>query len=132
MRSSLMGHRSEIDGRESAIFVERDDMVGVSSSRAGRWKKQFELTVDRVLGDRIRADGAYAIAMWSALANVEWHGPEDVSVSYSFRTAGDLVAWVREEGDYLDWYCAGARCRGRSVDRGGPWARGMVSAHRRW
>ncbi len=102
-----MGHRSEIDGRESAIFVERDDMVGVSSSRAGRWKKQFELTVDRVLGDRIRADGAYAIAMWSALANVEWHGPEDVSVSYSFRTAGDLVAWVREEGDYLDWYCAG-------------------------
>lgn len=82
-------------------------MEGMSSSRAGRWTKQFQLTVDRVLGDRIRADGAAAADMWSALANVEWHGPEGARVSYSFRSAGDLVAWVREEGGYVEWYCSG-------------------------
>lgn len=80
--------------------------MGVPSSRVGRWRKQFELTVDRVLGERIRADGANALALWSALANVEWHRPVGACVSYSLRSAGDLVAWVREEGDYSDWFCA--------------------------
>lgn len=89
------------------MFTERKDLEGVPSSRAARCTKQFELTVDRVLGDRIRADGAAAVDMWSSLANIEWTGPEGGKVNYSFREAGDLVAWVREEGGYIDWYCSG-------------------------
>ena len=65
------------------------------------------MTVDRVLGPRVRQDGAAAIDLWSALAGIEWHGPEGAIVCYSLRDAGDLVAWVREDGDYLDWYCSG-------------------------
>lgn len=75
------------------------------SSRAHRTYKEFEAAIDRVIGDRIRSDGAFAVDLWSALANVEWRGPEGRSVSYSFRRAGEVVVWIREEGDYLDWYC---------------------------
>ncbi|WP_336972999.1 hypothetical protein [Sphingobium aromaticiconvertens] len=70
-----------------------------------RPRKQFEAAVDRAVGDRVRFDGACGADLWSALTNVDWHGPDGQIVSYSFRTAGDLVAWVREEGDYIEWFC---------------------------
>lgn len=84
-------------------FFSRKDFKGVSSSPVYRPRKQFEAAVDKAVGDRVRSDGACGADLWSALTNVEWRGPEGQTVSYSFRTAGDLVAWVREEGDYIDW-----------------------------
>lgn len=77
------------------------------SSRCFRDRKRFELTVDRVLGDRIRSDSSAAQAMWSALANIEWSHYDGAEASYGLREAGTMVAWIREEGDYLDWYCSG-------------------------
>lgn len=76
------------------------------SSRAHSPYKQFEAAIDRPIGDRVRSDGAFAVDLWSALADVEWRSSEARSVSYSFRRAGEVVAWIREEGDCLDWYCS--------------------------
>lgn len=55
----------------------------------------------------MRADGACGVDLWSSLANVRWLGPDGVVVSYSFREAACLVAWVREEIDDIQWYCSG-------------------------
>ena len=88
-------------------FFSREDFEGVPSSRAYRARKQFEAVVDRAIGDRMRSDGGCGVDLWSALTNVEWHGSDDQIVSYSFRAAGDLVTWVREEGNYIEWYCSG-------------------------
>jgi|GEM_PF-4302671 len=33
--------------------------------------------------------------------------PSPRSCGYTLRSAGGMVAWIREEGDYLDLYCAG-------------------------
>ena len=88
-------------------FNQSHDLRGVPSSRAYRPYKAFEITLDRVVGEKVRADGACAVDLWCALANIEWHGPEQVRVAYSSRKAGDVVAWVREDGDYLTWYCSG-------------------------
>jgi hypothetical protein len=63
--------------------------------------------LDRTIGEKIRSDREHAISLWSALTNVHWHGPEGETVSYSFRRAGDVVSWIREEGDYMEWYCSG-------------------------
>lgn len=89
------------------MFTDREELEGVATSGVRHDSKQFELAVERALGGRVRADGGAAIDLWSALANIAWHGPDGECVSYSFRAAGDLVAWVREEGHYIDWYCSG-------------------------
>lgn len=63
--------------------------------------------VERVLGAEIQADTSLAPELWSALANVRWHHADHGEVGYSFRAAGQFVAWVWEDGDCLDWYCSG-------------------------
>jgi hypothetical protein len=89
-------------------FFSRADFEGVPSSQVYRPRKLFEAAVDRAVGDRVRSDGTCGVDLWSALADVEWHGADGEIVSYSFRSAGELVAWVREEGDYIEWFCGDA------------------------
>lgn len=88
-------------------FFARDDFQGQPSSRAYRPYKAFEATIDHLLGERVRSNGACGVDLWCALANVRWSGPDGMDVSYGLRRAGEVVSWVREEGDYLTWYCSG-------------------------
>ena len=67
----------------------------------------FETTVNRVLGDKIRADKETSQAMWAALANNAWTHEDGTIALYSFRAAGDFIAAIRGTGDYLNWYCSG-------------------------
>ena len=79
----------------------------------------FEQMVDRTIGDRVRADKDAANELWGSLANVDWGGPNGMSVGYSFRAAGDLVAALRKDDGkmtYMNYYC--------SVDSG--YARGWI------
>ena len=46
--------------------------------------------------------------LYAALCNTEWrHRATGERWSCSWRSAGGVVAHVRGEGDYLDWYCSG-------------------------
>lgn len=71
--------------------------------------KEFERSVEKMLGKDIRDNDQDATDMWSALANVDWYHPKKhYEVSYSFRSAGSFVADIRDKGEcYMDWYCSG-------------------------
>lgn len=84
------------------------------------WAKdnmEYDLrTTDWIL-EKVRVSETYAQNLYAALCNNEfqqndvWPILTDNKWSCSWRYAGGLLADMREEGDYLDWYCSGIRDR---------------------
>ena len=65
------------------------------------------------LAEKIRQDDRYAQNFYAALCNQTWQKQDLWEVlcnrawSCSWRSAGGIVADIRGEGDYMDWYCSG-------------------------
>lgn len=61
------------------------------------------------------SDRVYAQHLYAALCNNDfikndvWPILTDKRWSCSWRHAGGIVANIREEGDYIDWYCSGIK-----------------------
>lgn len=72
------------------------------------------LTTDWIL-KKARADEAYAQNLYAALCNNDFIKLDVIPIltekkwSASWRYAGGIIADMRQEGDYIDWYCSGIR-----------------------
>jgi hypothetical protein len=76
------------------------------------------LTTDWIL-EKVRSSESYAQNLYSAMCNNDFiplevvpilrQDPEKDYWSCSWRYAGGIVADMRQEGDYIDWYCSGIR-----------------------
>jgi len=72
------------------------------------------LTTDWIL-EKVRANEAYAQNLYAAMCNNGFIRLEVIPVlleeewSCSWRYAGGIIADMRQEGDYIDWYCSGIR-----------------------
>jgi hypothetical protein len=74
------------------------------------------LTTDWIL-DKVRGSKSYAQNLYAAMCNMRFvkkdlfpylrQDPDKDLVSYSWRYAGGIIADMRQEGDYIDWYCSG-------------------------
>jgi hypothetical protein len=54
----------------------------------------------------VRSD-MVAVLLYGALCNTQWkHSASGAEWSCSWRSAGGIVAALRGEGDYQDWYCS--------------------------
>ncbi len=67
---------------------------------------EFEMALNRSLGERVRSCDLDAEQLWGSLGNVKWTHRAGSTAFYSFRGAGDTVAAIRGEGNYLNWYCS--------------------------
>ena len=74
------------------------------------------LTTDWILA-KVRAKESYAQNLYAAMCNNDFVKLEVVPIlrqdpdrdywSASWRYAGGIIADMRQEGDYIDWYCSG-------------------------
>jgi hypothetical protein len=73
--------------------------------------KEIANTPELVTKIKIRDD--YAQNLYAAFCNMQWQKTEVMPIlsdelwSVSWRSAGGIIAELREHGDYLDWYCSG-------------------------
>ena len=64
---------------------------------------------------KVRASNAYAQNLYAALCNNEfqkndvWPRLKGITWGCSWRHAGGIIANMRGQGDYMDWYCSGIR-----------------------
>jgi hypothetical protein len=69
-------------------------------------------TTDWIL-EKARTRDEYAQHIYAALCNMRWQKLDVMPIlkdeywSCSWRSAGGIVANMREQGDYMDWYCSG-------------------------
>lgn len=65
------------------------------------------------LVEKIRGSKIYAQNLYAAMCNTRfikndiWPILKDEDWTCSWRYAGGLIAEIRGEGDYMDWYCSG-------------------------
>lgn len=67
---------------------------------------EMELYRNVNLCERAKKDLPFAQNLYAAMCNMAWKKDEVISYT-SWRSAGSIVATMREEGDYMDWYCSG-------------------------
>jgi len=72
------------------------------------------LTTDWMLA-KVRERQDYAQNLYAALCNNDFQRNDVMPIlrnetwGCSWRSAGGIIADMREEGDYIDWYCSGIR-----------------------
>jgi hypothetical protein len=83
-----------------------------------RWREnnlEYDLRSTKWICDKAKASDAYAQNIYAALCNQDWQKNEVWPLlkgehwGCSWRYAGGIVADMREQGDYIDWYCSGIR-----------------------
>ncbi len=80
------------------------------------WQKnnlEYDLRTDEVILNKVRASETYAQNLYAALCNMQYLKLDVIPVlkeeywSCSWRHSGGIVADMRQEGDYINWYCSG-------------------------
>jgi hypothetical protein len=80
------------------------------------WKinnMEYDLCTTDWIINKAKASRVYSQNLYSALCNNDfvkndvWPLLTDTRWHCSWRYAGGIVSKMREEGDYLDWYCSG-------------------------
>jgi hypothetical protein len=80
------------------------------------WQKdnlEFDLRTTGWILKKVRESDSYAQNLYAAMCNTDfikndvWPILKEKTWSCSWRYAGGIIADMREQGDYIDWYCSG-------------------------
>ena len=99
------------------------------------WQKnnlEWDLRSTDWILDKVRSSEVYSQNLYAALCNNDFFNRDLVLIlkeeywSCSWRSAGGIIANMREEGDYIDWYCSGIRNDHYQEDSDVPFPPGYV------
>lgn len=116
---------------EDGRTPENDDTVRVTLEFYDSWNKEetkreedpewyknnmeADLRTSDWILEKVRSSKVYAQHLYSAMCNNNfikndvWPILQGNTWSCSWRYAGGIIAHMRQEGDYIDWYCSGIR-----------------------
>ena len=101
--------RLKVDRRKALLFFDEPEADFPLASDEGK-AAPADLERDLGLSFRIRGlvrSNLFAMLLYGALCNTTWrHKATGTLWQCSWRHAGGIVADLRCEGDYLDWYCS--------------------------
>lgn len=92
------------------------DQQKVKREQDPEWQKnnlEYDLRSTEWILDKVRTSDTYAQNLYAAICNNDfiknevWPILKEDSWSCSWRYAGGIIADMREQGDYIDWYCSG-------------------------
>lgn len=97
----------------------RWDQQKMEKEQDPEWQKhnlEYDLRSTDWLIEKVKSSDTYAQNLYAALCNNEfiqlentWDILKEEYWSCSWRYAGGIIADIKEEGDYIDWYCAGLK-----------------------
>jgi hypothetical protein len=100
--------RLKVDDGKALLFLDEPDadLVAPGDHGAVRPDLARDLGMSPRIRDLVRSE-LFATVLYSALCNTTWlHKATGTPWHCSWRSAGGIVADLRCEGDYLDWYCS--------------------------
>lgn len=74
---------------------------------------EYDLLTTSWILDKVRSSRVYAQNLYAAMCNRDFLKLEVIPIlkdqywSCSWRYAGGIIADMRQQGDYIDWYCSG-------------------------
>jgi len=92
--------RAEADSRELTPEWQENNM-------------EYDLRTCELMLNKVRSSDTYAQNLYAAMCNRQFQKLDVMPVlkderwSASWRSAGGIIANMREQGDYIDWYCSG-------------------------
>jgi hypothetical protein len=104
------------DAINSIQHYEDYDIQDKLRSQDPEWRKnnlEYDLRSTEWIIEKTKSDKAYAQHLYAAMCNNDfqrndvWPILTGKTWSCSWRHAGAIVADMREQGDYMDWYCTG-------------------------
>lgn len=82
------------------------------------WQKdnmEYDLRSTEWICDKVKESQVYSQNLYAAICNNDFQKLDVIPIlkdqrwSASWRHAGGIIADMREEGDYINWYCSGIR-----------------------
>jgi hypothetical protein len=76
---------------------------------------EYDLRTTQWILEKVRNSEAYAQNLYASMCNTDfikndvWPILSEKRWSCSWRYAGGIIADMRQEGDYIDWYCSGIK-----------------------
>jgi hypothetical protein len=96
-----------------AMLMEEGDRAHEQDPAWAIDNMEYDLRSTDWILDKVRSSEVYAQNLYAALCNNDFQKRDVMPIltnktwSCTWRSSGRIVADMREEGDYLDWYCSG-------------------------
>jgi hypothetical protein len=118
----------ENDKEPSQAYLEMFDNIDfdkLSREEDPNWRKdnmEYDLRSTDWILEKVRESDVYAQNLYAAMCNRDFIKHDVMPIlknqrwSCSWRYAGGIIADMRQQGDYIDWYCSGIRNERLSIE----------------